>query len=128
MASRRSNSQARLAQLWQFPLLLISIGLFGFAAYLFIDPQPGLSVDQKIDIAKKFLSQERPEAALAALNKIVATEKLDKEHEGKIHLMLAESLDMGQKQLRISIPANHRRIVEQTRLALGNGAKIDAVA
>jgi tetratricopeptide (TPR) repeat protein len=108
--------------------LLISIGLFGFAAYLFIDPQPGLSVDQKIDISKKFLNQERPEAALAALNKIVATEKLDKEHEGKIHLMLAESLDMGQKQLRISIPANHRRIVEQTRLALGNGVKLDAVA
>jgi tetratricopeptide (TPR) repeat protein len=128
MASRRSNSHARLAQLWQFPLLLISVGLFAFAAYLFIDPRPGLSIDQKVEIARKFLDQERPEASLAQLNKIVATEKLDKDHEGKVHLMLAESLELGQRQLKISIPANHRRIVEQTRLAMGSGAKLDATA
>src|SRR5262245_28961027 len=124
MASRRT--QARLAQLWQFPLLLISVALFGVAAYLFIDPRPGPSIDEKIDVARKFLDQERADASLAQLNKLLATEKLDTEHEGKIHLMLAESLEMGQRQLKISIPANHKRIIEQTRLAMSRGAKLDS--
>src|SRR5690606_120270 len=39
----------------------------------------------------------------------------------QIHLLLAESLALGQKQRRISIPANHQRIIEQTRLALQMG-------
>jgi tetratricopeptide (TPR) repeat protein len=123
MVSRRNH--ARFAQLWQFPLLLISVALFAVAAYLFIDPQPGPSIDEKIDVARKFLDQERAEAALAQLNKLLATEKLDTEHQGKIHLMLAESLEMGQKQLKINIPANHRRIIEQTRLAMARGVHLD---
>jgi tetratricopeptide (TPR) repeat protein len=124
MASRRTH--ARFAQLWQFPLLLISVALFALAAYLFIDPKPGPSIDEKIGVARRFLEQERAEAALAQLNKLLATEKLDTEHEGKIHLMLAESLEMGQKQLKINIPANHRRIIEQTRLAMARGAPLDS--
>src|ERR1700733_9016985 len=119
MANRRTH--ARLAQLWQFPLLVVSVALFGVAAYLFINPQPGPTIDQKIDAARNFLDQQRPEAALAQLNQILATEKLDTAHQGKIHLMLAESLELGQQQLKISIPANHLRIIEQTRMAVANG-------
>src|SRR5262249_14668525 len=69
-------SSARLAQLWQFPLLLISLVLFAVAAYLFIDPKPGPTINQKIDIAQGFLDQNRPEAAIEQLNKILASEKL----------------------------------------------------
>lgn len=123
MASR--SSQARLAQLWQFPLLLVSLGLFAFAAYLFIDPKPGLTIDQKIESARAFLDQNRPDASLAQLNKLLATEKLDRPNEAKIHLMLAESLEMGQKNLKISIGTNHKKIVEQTTLAVAYGAKLD---
>lgn len=126
MASVRSHS--RLAQLWQFPLLLTSVVLFGVAAYLFIDPRSGPTIDEKIDIARKFLSHERADAALAQLNKILTTEKLDTEHQGKVHLLLAESLEMGQKQLKVSVPANHRRIIEQTRLAMARGVKLDALS
>jgi tetratricopeptide (TPR) repeat protein len=125
MASR--TTQAPLAQLWQFPLLIISVALFGVAAYLFIDPKPGLTIDQKIDIAHTFLDQERPEASIAQLNKIITSEKLDPEHKALVHLMLAESLEMGQTQLKISIPANHRRIIEQTRLSVGQGMKLEAI-
>ena len=126
MANRRSH--ARLAQLWQFPLLVVSVALFGVASYLFIDPKPGLTIDQKIDAAQSFLDQQRPDAALAQLNRILAIEKLDVDHQGKIHLLLAQSLEMGQQQLKISIPANHQRIIEQTRLAVGDGVKLDATA
>jgi tetratricopeptide (TPR) repeat protein len=127
-AMATSRTHARFAQLWQFPLLVVSVALFGVAAYLFIDPKPGLSIDEKVDVARSFLNQERADAALAQLNKILATEKLDADHQAKIHLMLAESLELGQKQLKISIPANHLRILEQTRLAVGEGAKLDAPA
>lgn len=124
MALSRENP--RLAQLWQFPLLLISLGLFGTAAYLFINPGPGLTIDQKIEVARLYLKFNRPEAALDELNKLVTTDKLSPENEARIHLMLAESLDEAQKLHHISIAANHQRIVEQTRLALAGGAKADA--
>jgi hypothetical protein len=52
-------------------LLLASLGLFGYAAYLFIDPQPGPSIDERIASARKFLDQERPDAANALLNRIL---------------------------------------------------------
>lgn len=124
MASRRTH--ARLEQLWQFPLLVLSLGLFAVAAYLFIDPKPGLTIDQKIDVARTFLDEGRWDASLAQLNKLLATEKLDAPHQGKIHLMLAEALDLGQKNSKLNIPVNHKRIIEQTTLAAGRGIKLDA--
>jgi tetratricopeptide (TPR) repeat protein len=124
MASRRANG--RLAQLWQLPLLLISLGLFGYAAYLFIDPKPGLTIDDKIEIARRYLVHERPEAAIEQLNTILTTEKLTADNQGKVHLLLAEALEAGQQIKKISIPANHQRIVEQTRLALARGIIADA--
>src|SRR3954471_7963605 len=120
-----SSSRGRLAQLWQLPLLLLSLALFGYAAYLFIDPKPGLTIDQKIQIARQFLNQERPKAALDQLNKIIQTERLENEQQAKVHLMTAEALDQGQRERRISIPINHKRIIEQTQLALARGVKGD---
>ena len=122
MASRGAG---KTAQLWQLPLLLLSFSLFGYAAYLFIDPQPGLTIDQRIELARKDLDNERPPAALEVLNKILTTEKLKPEDEGRIHIMLAESLDMAQKQAKISIPANYNRIIEQTQLAMSQGVQPD---
>src|SRR5437879_535769 len=118
MASRHSTSRSRAAQLWQLPLLLVSLGLFTYAAYLFIDPRPGLSIDQKIDVAQLYLKNERPEAAINQLNKIITTEKLDREHEATVHLLLATAIDAAQQQKHIDLPANREQIVEQTRLAL----------
>src|SRR5260221_9407107 len=116
MATHRPHR--RLGQLWQLPLLVLSLGLFGYAAYLFIDPKPGLTIDQKVQVARTYLQQERVEAALEQLNRLLNSEKLDRPHEGAIHLMLAEALELGQKQRKISIPANYVRIIEQTSAAL----------
>src|SRR5207248_5610212 len=82
-----------------------------------------LSIDQKIDIAKLYLKNERPEAALNQLNKIITTEKLDREHEAGVHLLLAIAVDAAQQQRHIDLPANRQQIIEQTRLALSMGAK-----
>ncbi|HEV2294376.1 MAG TPA: tetratricopeptide repeat protein [Tepidisphaeraceae bacterium] len=112
-----------LAHLWQAPLLLISLGLFGYAAYLFIDPQPGLTIDQKIDVARVYFKNERPEAGIEQLNRLLTTEKLPRESEATIHLLLAEGIEAAQKQKRINIPANHARIIEQTQIALAQGIK-----
>ena len=104
MASVRLNR--RLSQLWQFPLLILSLGLFGYAAFLFIHPAPGMTLDQKIDVARTYLKQDRPTAALSQLNELLADEQLDREHEGTIHLLIAQSLEDGQKQ------ASHQRAGE----------------
>src|ERR1700712_113623 len=110
MASR--NAQGRLTRLWQLPLLLVSLGLFGYSAYLFIDPKPGLSIGQRIQIAENHLKYNRPEAAIEQCNKLLAADKLPPANEGHLHLLLAEALDAGQKQHRINIAANHERIIE----------------
>src|ERR1700678_2960621 len=99
----------RLAQLWQLPLLLLSISLFGYAAYLFIDPKPGPTIDQKIAVATTYLSQDRPDAALEQLNRILSIDKLDPPKEAQVHMMIGESLEKGQELLKISIPENYRR-------------------
>src|SRR2546421_4326420 len=115
----------KVGQLWQVPLLLVSLALFGYAAYLFIDPKPGLTLDQKINIGRNYLAQERPDAAIEHLNKILNTEKLDKPHEGQVHLLLADAIAAaeGQKDKRVRIPRKHEQIIEQTQLALGAGVQ-----
>jgi tetratricopeptide (TPR) repeat protein len=118
-----ATRSTKLSQLWQAPLLLVSVGLFVYAAWLFIDPKPGLTVDQKIDVAAAYLQHQRPEAAIQQLNRLLTTDKLDHPHEARVHLMLAEALDAGQKLLNVSIPANYQRMIEQTQLAMGLGAK-----
>src|SRR4051812_4120632 len=129
MASRQPSPHSATSpvrQLWQLPLLLVSLCLFTYAAYLFIAPRRGLSIDQKVDVARLYLKNERPEAALNQLNKIITTEKLDRDHEATVHLLLAQSIDAAQQQKRIDLPANRQQIVEQTRLALLMGAKNSA--
>ena len=83
------------------------------AAYLFIDPKPGLTIDQKIDLARIYLNYDRPEAALEQLNSCSATEKLIAAQRGRVHLLLAESLEAcaeahGSLRSRCQSRADHR--------------------
>lgn len=131
MAARRhaisaGPSGGGFSQLWQLPLLLASLGLFGYAAYLFIDPQPGLTADQKLAVARTLLDHQRPEAARELLNKLLQNEKLTIPQQGQVHILLAEALADEQKQKNLNVPINHARIVEQTRLALSRGMQPDA--
>src|SRR4051812_30888331 len=120
-------SKARVGQLWQMPLLVLSVGLFAFAAYLFFDIRPGLSIGQKIDIARGYIKHDRPEAALEYLNKLLNTEKMEPPVEGSVHMLIGEALDLGQKQKKIAIPVNYQHIIEQTQVALSMGVKGTAV-
>jgi tetratricopeptide (TPR) repeat protein len=122
-AAQKAAWRGKVGRLWQMPMLVFSVALFGVAAWLFIDPKPGLTIDQKIATAETFLKQERPEAAIEYLNRLLAKEKLEKDREAEIRLMLAEGLWQGQKQRKINVPENHRRIVEQTLLAMELGGK-----
>lgn len=119
---RRAPGRRSAKDLWQVPLLIGSLGLFGYAAYLFIDPKAGPSIDEKINVARTYLGQERPDAALEYLNRLLSSEKLDKLHEGQVHLMLAEGLAAveGQKDAKYKVPRRHEQIIEQTRLALAS--------
>lgn len=116
-----SSRSASLSQLWQVPLLLLSLGLFGYAAYLLWDPKPGPTVDQRLADVRALLRMERPEAAVAELNKLIKLDKLTPEQQSKIHLMFAESLEMYQDQRKQVIPVLMHRIIEQTRLAIARG-------
>src|SRR5688572_27564748 len=123
MASRRNS---RLSQLWQLPLLLLSLGLFGYAAFLFVDPKPGLTVEQKIDAARIYTRNERPDASIALLNQILNTDKLAREKEAQVHLLLAEAIEKAQKQRHLDLALNHERIIEQSNIAISQGARPQA--
>jgi tetratricopeptide (TPR) repeat protein len=123
---RATGDANRISQLWQLPLLVVSIALFIYAGYLFINPGPGATIDQKIAVARNYMNQDRPDAAWQQLARILETEKPEKDKEAQIHLMLGEALQATQTQLKISIPENHQRIIEQTELALEMGIVADA--
>lgn len=118
MASGRTPT--RLSQLWQGPLLLASLGLFGYSAYRFIDPHFP-TAGQKIQVARDLLTDDRPEAALDYLNKILSTDEFDKKSQGEIHLLMADSIRRVQKQKHLSIAVNYERIITQTQIALAFG-------
>src|SRR5580704_7207137 len=127
MAKSRANRSSRhLSQLWQLPLFILSLALFVYAGYLFISPGPGATIDQKIAVAQDYLKQNRPDAALQQLSRILETEKPEPAKEGTIHLLIAEALEAAQKQLKIDVPANDQRIIEQTELAEQMGVQPDA--
>ena len=123
-SSPRHN--ARLAHLWQVPLLILSVSLFAYAAYLFIDPKPGLTIDQKIEQGREFLRLGRPTAAIGHLNQILSAGELARENESQIHLMLAEAIEATQRQQKLDVAVNYERIIEQSRLALAQGIKPQA--
>ena len=122
MASRQFDSGG-ISQLWQLPLFLFSLGLFAYSAYLFIDPHAGPSIDAKIDVARKLLKDERPEAAINQLNNVLAAEKMDHQHEAMVHSLLAQAVDDLQKFKHIDLKTYHEQIIEQTSLAATLGAK-----
>lgn len=124
-AAVRGGSR-QLAQLWQLPLLLSSLGLFGYAAYLFVDPKPGLTVDQKIDAARLYVRNERPDASIAVLNQILNTDKLARDKEAQVHLLLAEAIELAQKHRHLDLALNHERIIEQSNIAISQGVKPQA--
>ena len=127
-ASSPSPHRAKpgLARLWQLPLFLLSLGLFGYAAYLFIDPKPGLTIDQKVELARSYLRYDRPEAAADQLNKLLAGERLTLENQAKVRLLLAQAIEEAQKLKKLDLPANHERIIEQSKIAISQGVKPEA--
>ncbi len=105
---------------------MVSLTLSVCAAYLFVDAKPALAFAQKIGIAKQFLRDERPEAAAQSLTRLVASERLPREHEAQVHLLLAESIDAAQKQQHQAPAANYSRILEELQIALAQGVQPSA--
>ncbi|MEO6434268.1 MAG: tetratricopeptide repeat protein [Tepidisphaeraceae bacterium] len=120
--------ERRLSHVWQLPLLILSLGLFTFAAYLFIDARPGISLNQKLAGARAMLTADRPDAAVEHLNRLMAAENLPDQQVAQVHLLLSEALDLVEKngaakQGGSKVAANYLRIIEQTQIALAKGVK-----
>ena len=122
------NSGPTLGNLWQMPLLLVSLGLFTLAAYLFIDPQPGPTFKTQLARAQRDITAERYDAAVGELGDLL---KLGNEaaQEAGVRLMLAEALD-GQmrRNKRQETPQAHRRIINETTAAFAGGVEPTSAA
>jgi len=126
MARDHADWGEKFSQLWQLPAFVLSLALFIYAGYLFINPSGGATIDQKIAVAREYLRQDRPDAAWQQLVRLMQTEKLPRDKEASVHLMLGEALDAAQQQQQLSIPANYQRIIEQTEQGLDMGGTADA--
>src|SRR5437870_3353838 len=94
----------RFSQLWQLPLLLISLALFGYAAYRFIDATPGLTIGEKINIGRDYAKHDRPEAAIEHFNKLLASERMEGATEATVHFLIAEAIEQAQIQKHRRVP------------------------
>src|SRR4051794_32871811 len=70
---RRDSRQ--LNQLWQLPLLLVSLAFLTYAVWLFVTAKPGLTLASKVSQARTLLRNGRPEAAAEQVNLLLASER-----------------------------------------------------
>ncbi len=130
MSTRTSQSAHAqpMTHLWQMPLLMLSLALFGYAAYLLWDPKPGPTVEERLADVRTLLKMERPEAAVERLKKLIVTDNLNPDQQARIHLHFAEALELYQDLKHLTIPALQIRVIEQTRLAVASGMRLDGPA
>ena len=118
----------QLRELWQWPLLIVALTAFAASAWVFIDPAPAWGVGQKLALGRDLIDHGRHLDAIDQLNATLDTRDLAPDDQAAVHLLLAEALDEGQRAMGLDNPANHRRIVAQTREALALGAEPEAGA
>jgi tetratricopeptide (TPR) repeat protein len=117
------DAPRRLAHLWQLPLLFCAVVLFVCAAVLFVEGRPEITLNQKLAPARAFLRDDRPDAAVESISRLLGSEKFPLEIEGQIHLALAEALDASQQQKQQGTPAVYARIMDETQIALAQGVQ-----
>lgn len=124
MSESRTNAAG--SQLWQVPLLIVSLVAFAAAVYLFSRPGPGPSLQERLEGARTLLRFERPEPAIGVLNQILTKDRPRGEVEGEVRLLLAEAIELAQRLREIDLPENHEAIVEQSRLGEFEGGRMTA--
>jgi tetratricopeptide (TPR) repeat protein len=117
------DAPRRLAHLWQLPLLFCAVVLFVCAAVLFVEGRPEITLNQKLAPARAFLRDDRPDAAVESITRLLGSEKFPRDIEGQIHLALAEALDASQQQRSQGTPAVYARIMDETQIALAQGVQ-----
>ena len=116
-----SVSGVSLGNLWQMPLLIVSLGLFALAAYLFIDPQPAPTLQHQIALARRDIDAARHAAAIGRLGDLLQIGGEERDL-APARIMLAEALDEQiQRDRRNETRPAHRRIISQTEAALAAG-------
>ena len=123
-------SRGRLGRLWQFPLLIVSLGLFGYAAYRFIDPNPGPTIDERLATTDALLANDRAEAATEVLRGLLAEApaKLQPQQSALVHLYLARAIEQVQRGRKLDVADNYKRIIQHSAAAEKAGQHLDAAA
>jgi tetratricopeptide (TPR) repeat protein len=124
--STSASTSAEASRLWQWPLLIVAIGLFAYASYLFVDPGKRADVPRFLEISQSYIDHDRPEAAVAVLNQLQRVGDLSDVERGRVHLLTAQAIDRWQSLQRIDIEANHRQIVRHSQLAADAGVDLRA--
>lgn len=124
--STSSSAAPEASRLWQWPLLIVAIALFGYASFLFVDPGKRADVPRFLSIASSYIDHDRPEAAVAVLNQLQQLGELTESERARLHLLTAEAIDRWQVMQKVDIEANHQQIVRHSQLAVDAGADLGA--
>src|SRR4051794_37972485 len=101
--SSTASSRPPLARLWQMPLLVVALGLFAYAAFLFIHPKSKqLTLDERFARIESLLKSDRADAAMEDLRALRNAGALTGLNDARAHLLEAEAIDLSQHQKKES--------------------------
>ena len=121
------HAQTPLSRLWQLPLLVFSLAVFAYAAWLLVRPAPAPTVGQRLAAAQDMIRKGRSDAAAAQIN-VIFQEAMTPQQEGAARMLLAQAMDLTRVRDRQDSPEVHRRIIQQTEQAISLGIESDAAA
>jgi tetratricopeptide (TPR) repeat protein len=103
-----------IRQVWQLPVLLLSVGLFAAGLYL-IKPEHQ-TIDHlgpALQEALEAIGKGEHESALVKLNEaIIHLETADAQRKALFHALVGDALSLGQRSKGWSQPINHRNVIE----------------
>ncbi len=116
-----------LSQLWQLPVLLASVVLFGFGVYLMAPkPAPAPDYARPLEVAEGQIKAGEFEPALKTLHDAeLEMTKLTVPQQARLKMLQADAVSLGQKHAGGNTATNHQTIVRNYQLAQKLGAKLD---
>lgn len=118
------------AEVWHVPVMAASFALLTGGLTLAVMTRPSPDHDSQLQRVEHLLTNERPDEAIAVLNRSLhpyeSRGELDPaEHRG-FHLLVGRALYLGQQALGLDVEENHKRILEAYVEAERAGASLTA--
>jgi len=124
--SEGQAASPRLSQVWQLPLLLVSVVLLAAGWYMALPDGPARSVADELEHVVKLIRAEQFDAAIDALDEIEPELRtLEDSLKADYHLRRGDAITLAQRRRGWDEPRNHRNVIDHYRRARELGVTLD---